>query len=150
MLNFVAAFDNNRNPSLEPFPLCARALLVSSQLTFSTARPALRSSNQLDIIWHPLRPDLYEPNLIISVFTLTTHADVYSYNFPDDRPFTKAIGEYKTPPPCYLNDETVFLSILCLSAGDRANGIDWGRHLLLVCGRIRQRGTAQALSFRSY
>jgi len=57
---------------------------------------------------------------------LTTLADVYSYNFPEDRPLTKALGEYKTPPPYHFNDEALFLSILCLSAGDRANGIDWG------------------------
>ena len=40
-----------------------------------------------------MRPDLYEPSLITSDFTLTTLADVYSYNFPDDTPFTKALGE---------------------------------------------------------
>jgi hypothetical protein len=87
-----------------------------------------------------------------SVFTLTTLADVYSYNFPDDTPFTKALGEYTTPPhtPYHLNNKALFLSILCLSTGDRANGINWGRRLLLVCRRIRQRGTAQGLSFRSY
>ena len=36
---------------------------------------------------------------MFSVFTLTTLADVYSYNFPNDRPLVKTIGEYKVPPP---------------------------------------------------
>jgi hypothetical protein len=33
------------------------------ELTFSTARPALRSHHQLGIIWRHLRPDLYESRL---------------------------------------------------------------------------------------
>jgi len=75
-----------------------------------TARPALRSFNQLDIIWRPLRPDLYELDVILSVLTLTIFADVYSYNFPDDRPLVKSLGKYRIPLPCYLNDEAISLA----------------------------------------
>jgi hypothetical protein len=57
-----------------------------------------------------LRPDLYGLYAILSLLTLTTFADVYSYNFPDDRTVVKLIGKHRILPPCYLNDEAIFLA----------------------------------------
>jgi hypothetical protein len=75
-----------------------------------TARPALRSSIQLGIIRRPLRPDVYDVYVILSVLTLTTFVDVYSFNFPDDRPVIKSLGKHRIPPACYLDDEAIFLA----------------------------------------
>jgi hypothetical protein len=57
-----------------------------------------------------LRPDLYGLYVILSVLTLTTFADVYSYNFPDDRLVVKSVGKHRILPPCYLNDEAIILA----------------------------------------
>jgi hypothetical protein len=57
-----------------------------------------------------LRPDLYELDFVLSVLTLTTFADVYSYNFPDDRLLVKSVGKYRIPLSCYVNDEAIFLA----------------------------------------
>ena len=81
-----------------------------SSIDLLTARPALRSSSQFDIIWRPLRPDLYGLYLMLSVLTLTTFVDVYIFNFPNDRPVIKSLGKHRILPPCYLNDEAVFLA----------------------------------------
>ena len=53
---------------------------------------------------------MYELYLILSVPPLTTFVDVYSFNFPDDRLVMKSLGEHRIPPPCYLNDEAIFLA----------------------------------------
>ena len=42
------------------------------------------------------------------------------------------------------------ISLLLLSGGDRPNGLEWGRCVLLVHRRIRRCGAPQALSFCSY
>jgi hypothetical protein len=41
-------------------------------------------------------------------------------------------------------------SLLLLSVGDRSNGLEWGRCVLLVHRRIRRCGAPQRLSFFSY
>jgi len=41
---------------------------------------------------------------------LTTLADVYSYNFPNDRLLVKILGEYKVSPPYHVNDEAISLA----------------------------------------
>ena len=81
-----------------------------SSIGLLTPRPALRSSSRLGIIRRPLRPDLYELYVILSVLPLTTFVDVYSFNFPDDRPVIKSLGKHRILPPCYLNDEAIFLA----------------------------------------
>lgn len=48
------------------------------------------------------------------------------------------------------DEASTLLSILYLSAGDRSNGLGWGRRLLLVYRGIWKHGTPQRLSFRSY
>jgi len=42
------------------------------------------------------------------------------------------------------------ISLLLLCGGDRSNGLEWGRYVLLVHRRIRRCGAPQELSFCSY
>ena len=62
----------------------------------ATISLALRSSIQLGSLWRSLRSDLYVFDLITSNYSVDRDppADVYFYNFPEDRRALKVLGEY--------------------------------------------------------
>jgi hypothetical protein len=62
----------------------------------STISLALRSPFQLGSLWRSLCSDLYLSNLFTSNYSVDRDplADVYFYNFPDDRRALKLLGEY--------------------------------------------------------
>ena len=62
----------------------------------ATISLAFRSHGQLGTLWRPLRSDLYVFNLYTSNHSVDRDplADVYLYNFPDDRRALKYLGEY--------------------------------------------------------
>ena len=71
-------------------------------------------------------------------------SDVYSYNFPDDRRWMKALGTSSGFVSVLSENSQAFLiSILRLSSGDCPNSSDGRGRLLLVHGWIRQHGTPQ-------
>lgn len=57
---------------------------------------ALRSSRQLGALRRSLRSDLYVFNLFTTNYSVDRDplADVYIYNFPEDRRALKYLGEY--------------------------------------------------------
>ena len=57
---------------------------------------ALRPSSQLGALWRSLCSDLYAFNLFTSNYSFDRdpRADVYLYNFPDDRRALKFLGKY--------------------------------------------------------
>ncbi len=65
-------------------------------------------------------------------------ADVYGYNFPEDRLKTKILGVSSTIHQTFVKHKHTLISLLRLCPGDRANSFDSVRCLLLVCPRIRQ------------
>jgi hypothetical protein len=62
----------------------------------ATISLALRSSIQLGALWRTLCSDLYVFHLFTSNYSVDRNplADVYFYNFPDDRRALKFLGEY--------------------------------------------------------
>jgi hypothetical protein len=62
----------------------------------ATISLALRSPSQLGALWRPLCSNLYAFNLYTSDYSVDRDplADVYFYNFPDDRRALKFLGEY--------------------------------------------------------
>lgn len=62
----------------------------------STISLALRSPGQLGALWRPLCSDLCVFNLYTSNYSVDRDplADVYLYNFPDDKRALKFLGEY--------------------------------------------------------
>ena len=63
---------------------------------YATISLALRSSSKLGTLWRSLCSDLYGFNLFVSKHSVDRDplADVYLYNFPDDRRALKFLGEY--------------------------------------------------------
>jgi hypothetical protein len=81
----------------QSYSTCAPRFLLHSWLMSATLCLALRSSRQLGTLRRSLCSDLYVSHLNSS-FSIYRGplADVYVYNFPDDRRALKLLGEYST------------------------------------------------------